>query len=273
MTISTIDPALTRLVRQGTVYDLEQPRFPGMRTGGGHKPPFFYALHMRHEDRHDETHRRTSASGFVMMDDHSGTHVDAICHQAYDLKLHGGVAVDSSSVTAGGFTQMTAEHIAPIVCRGVLIDVAASQSSPVLPTRYSIAADDLAAALRAQGSELRKGDAVLVRTGSGSLWRTDPHRYDDAAGVGRDANDFLGHYEPSIVGSDNVGWDSLGTRERPDPALYGHVLWLIQRGVHIIENMFLEELSRHRVFEFLFVCPSLKIAGATGGPVRPIAIV
>ena len=46
------------------------------------------------------------------------------------------------------------------------------------------------------------------------------------------------------------------------------MLWIVERGVYIVENMNLETLSQDRVYEFLFVCPSLKIAGATAGPPR-----
>lgn len=39
-----------------------------------------------------------------------------------------------------------------------------------------------------------------------------------------------------------------------------------------IEQMFLEELSSDNVYEFAFISASLKLRGASGSPMRPIAI-
>jgi kynurenine formamidase len=54
--------------------------------------------------------------------------------------------------------------------------------------------------------------------------------------------------------------------------LPGHVLLLVRAGIPIIENLNLEELAAAGVHEFGFVCLPLKMRGATGSPVRPIAI-
>ena len=62
----------------------------------------------------------------------------------------------------------------------------------------------------------------------------------------------------------------------PDPelgvTLPGHLLLLVRAGIPIIENLNLEELAAERVHEFAFVCLPLKMRGATGSPVRPIAL-
>ncbi len=47
----------------------------------------------------------------------------------------------------------------------------------------------------------------------------------------------------------------------------------IRHGIYIIENLFLKELAQDRSYEFTFVCLPLKMRGATGSPVRPIAMV
>jgi kynurenine formamidase len=48
---------------------------------------------------------------------------------------------------------------------------------------------------------------------------------------------------------------------------------LVRHGIQIIENLYLEELARDRVHEFTFTCVPPKLKGATGSPVRPLAIV
>ncbi len=40
-----------------------------------------------------------------------------------------------------------------------------------------------------------------------------------------------------------------------------------------IENLYLEELAHDRVYEFTFICLPPKLKGATGAPVRPVALV
>jgi kynurenine formamidase len=47
---------------------------------------------------------------------------------------------------------------------------------------------------------------------------------------------------------------------------------LLFGGVFMLENMDLRELARDRVYEFLYLNLTERIRGATGSPVRPIAI-
>jgi kynurenine formamidase len=51
-----------------------------------------------------------------------------------------------------------------------------------------------------------------------------------------------------------------------------HRVLLVEHGVHIVENVDMQRLAADRVYEFLFICLPLKFVGATGSPVRPIAI-
>src|ERR1700693_4860142 len=89
-------PSLADQLKNARIIDLEQPRFFGMPIHPSHKPGYFYALHRRHRDTYQpEVHgARTSASGVVTMMEHSGTHIDALSHQACDLKMFGDVPVD-----------------------------------------------------------------------------------------------------------------------------------------------------------------------------------
>jgi kynurenine formamidase len=120
---------------------------------------------------------------------------------------------------------------------------------------------------------VNRGDVVLVRTGYGSLWH-DPERYVRAAGGSSAASRWLIERGVRAVGSDNLAWDVTGyTDDDTGTTLPGHVLLLVRSGIYIIENLLLEELSAAGVFEFLLVCIPLKLMGATGSPVRPLALV
>ena len=70
-----------------------------------------------------------------------------------------------------------------------------------------------------------------------------------------------------------MAFDVMGPRDPElDATLPAHVLLLVRAGIPIIENLNLEELAAAKVHEFAFVCLPLKMRGATGSPVRPIAI-
>jgi kynurenine formamidase len=239
------------------VYDLEQPRYAGAPVWPAHEPGVLLSLHRRHERDLDG---RTSASGLLVMTEHSGTHIDALCHQAYGGRLFGGVEVNSRVQTSTGFTSLGIDTVAPIVRRGVLLDVGGVET--VTPSDLERAA---------AGIELRPGDVVLVRLGCGALW-ADRGAFLGAGGVTADASRWLAARRPFAVGADNMAWD---LPDEPDPELGllpGHTILIVQEGIHIIEALYLEELAHDGVREFGFVCLPLKLRGGTGSPVRPIAL-
>jgi kynurenine formamidase len=259
-------------LRGAKVYDLEQPRYPGMPIHPVHRPGYFYALHRRHRDANQQPSRRTGASGVLTMMEHSGTHLDALCHQACDLRLFGGVPVDAVE-TPGGFTQLGVETVPPLLGPGVLLDVAGWKGQPRLPPQAGITAEELAACAAAQGVEVRPGDVLLVRTGYAPLWDDAP-AYLDAAGVARSGTLWAAERGVVAVGADNMAWDAPGEHDPETGAtLFGHVYLLPQKGIYILENLNLEELARDRRYRFAFVGIPLKLRGATGSPLRPLALV
>jgi len=78
----------------------------------------------------------------------------------------------------------------------------------------------------------------------------------------------------TAVGADNMAWDVPDERDpESGSTLFGHVYVLPQKGIYIIENLNLEELARDRRWVFAFLAVPLKLEGATGSPVRPLALV
>ena len=246
-------------IEKARVFDLEQPRYSGAPMHPAHKPGFQYFLHRHHAPGASEA--RTGASGIIVTPEHSGTHIDALAHQAENLKLHGGIPVDDVQ-TSAGFKQLGIDTMPPIVARGVLIDVPSD-------AEHGITVDELQSAAQ---TEIRSGDVVLVRTGWGRFW-SDPERYLKGPGVTAAGCRWLIHKGVRAVGADNMAFDVMGP---VDPELKvtlpGHILLLVRAGIPIIENLNLEELAEAKVYEFVFVCLPLKMRGATGSPVRPIAI-
>jgi len=245
------------------VFDLEQPRFAGMPVHPAHKPGYFYGLHRRQRDsyRPDQHGPRSGASGILTMMEHSGTHIDALCHQACDMTLHGGVKVDDVE-RMDGYRQYGAETMAPLLARGVLLDCA--------DAGHAIGAEVLERA--AEGLEIEAGDVILVRTGAGALWH-DPEAFLAAGGIDASGSRWCAERRPLAVGADNVAWDVPGQDDPELGSLPGHLILLVREGIHIIEALNLEALARDGVREFAFACLPLKLRGGTGSPVRPIALV
>jgi kynurenine formamidase len=261
---------LAEALQAARVYDLEQPRYAGAPVFPAHEPGVVLSLHRRHEPGLGEP--RSSASALLVMTEHSGTHIDALCHQAENMHLHGGIQVDARVQTSKGFRELGAETIPPLVARGVLLDVAGALGVERLPDGHAVAREELERA--ASGVDLRPGDAVLVRLGAGAVWDDRP-AYEATGGVSGEASAWLAEREPLLVGADNIAWDVPGDAVDPEvgTTLPGHVLLLVRAGIYIVESVFLEELAADGVREFAFVCLPLKLRGGTGSPVRPIALV
>ena len=253
------------------IYDLEQTRYFGAPIHPGHAPGYFYTLHRHHERGAAEA--RTSASGFMYTAEHSGTHIDALCHQAEDFHLYGDREINSSIQTSQGFTELGAETIAPIVAHGVILDLARYRAVDRIVAGHPIRQDEVESTAQKQGVQIGEGDVVLVRTGNGALWK-NPETYLQAGGVTGSASQWLANKGVMAVGADNMAWDEMDLFDHDfNVTLPGHLVLLVRSGIYIIENLFLEELARDQRYEFTFVCLPLKLKGATGSPVRPVAIV
>ncbi len=262
------------LLRTAKVYDLEQPRFLGMPIHPAHKPGYAYHLHRRHRDNYQPAMNgpRTGASGVLNMMEHTGTHIDALCHQACDLKLYGNIPADAVE-TPAGFKQLGIETVPPLLGRGVLLDVAGWKGATPLPAKYAISADELRTCAAAQSVSLQRGDVLLVRTGYGALWHGDEATYLAAAGVAKSGTLWADEHGIAAVGADNMAWDALDDRD-PETGftLFAHSYLLPKKGVYIMENLNLEELARDKRYTFAFVGIPLKFNGATGSPLRPLAL-
>ena len=137
---------------------------------------------------------------------------------------------------------------------------------------YEITPQDLQAALAAQKLTLQPGDAVLIHTGWGTLWSKDSARYQASSpGLGVAAAEWLAKQDPMLVGADNGG---VEVAPNPDKNLAGpgHQIFLVVNGIHLLENLKLDELAARKAHEFALIVEPLKIQGGTGSSVAPIAI-
>ncbi len=263
---------LLNLEARVRVYDLAQPLEAATPTSPTH-PPFRMALYARHGDfvRDDGF---SGANELITMSGHAGTHIDAFCHVSHEGLLHGGIDAREAAV-GGRFRALGVETIAPIVCRGVLLDAAAAVGKATLEPGHRVTAAELETACQKENVEVREGDAVLVRTGWPVGRFNSPAAFlgfdDGVPGPDDSAARWLAEKKAPVTGADTFAYEWLAPRAGLS-RLPVHLILLFEHGIHIIEMMNLEDLARDRVYEFLFVAAPLKLVGATGSPVRPLAV-
>jgi len=240
------------------VYDLGQPYFAGMPHHPVH-PPFLFGLVKRHGE-YVGPGGCSSSSDAIALGSHVGTHIDALCHFSCGGKLFGGVDA------ATGSKMYSIDTIPPIVRRGVLLDIARIAGVDVLPADFVITPEHL----EQTGVAVHPGDVVLLRTGWAQYFEDAAKFISQVHGPGPEipAARWLSAKGIFAAGSDTVAFEKV-----PDPAMPVHVHLLVDSGIHIVECLNLEALAADRVYEFHFIAAPMKIRGATGAPVRPIAIV
>jgi kynurenine formamidase len=200
-----------------------------------------------------------------------GTQFDAFSHQTIGSSLYNCIPLDEVAGRTG-FSKLGVEQVGGLVTRGVLVDVAALKGVKMLAETYEITPQDLEDALKKQGLTLVPGDAILVHTGWGTLWGTDNARYQRSSpGLGTASAEWLARQDPLLVGADN---SAVEISPNPDPQLAGpvHQILLVINGIHLLENVRLDELAAKRVYEFALIVQPLKIEGGTGSTVAPMAI-
>ncbi len=268
---------LLDVIRRHTVYDLAQPYFVGMPHFPTH-PPYLFGLTRKHGDMLLEGKVSSSAEA-IALGGHVGTHIDALCHFSCDGKLYGGIQAAEVQSSTGGFSELSVDIIAPILRRGVLLDIAAEMkietNSDTLPADFAITPEHLERALKTANTVVEPGDVVLLRTGWARFF-PEASRYVTGSQGGHavmgpgpelDAARWLSERQVFAAGSDTIAFEKV-----PAASMPVHVHLLVESGIHIIEALNLEELSRERIFEFVFVAAPLKIQGGTGAPMRPLAL-
>ncbi|MFJ3339184.1 cyclase family protein [Streptomyces sp. NPDC086766] len=262
------------------VYDLSIDYFVGMPSFQAAGDPA-YQIFMSHtpagtpiDDLNgvgQEVNQRVCYSGDVIfMYTHTGTHIDALNHFGVDGKIYNGFTADEH-LGSRHWTRGGAEQIPPIVARGVMLDIAALKDVPCLPDSYSITVEDCQQALKQHNLSLQAGDIALVRTGRMGYWPDGSKVLGAPPGLSLDAARWLTAQDIIAVAADQECVE-VGPSEHEDNWLPGHCHFLAEAGVPMIELVNLEELARDGVHEFCLVAAPIRLRGATGAPLRPLAM-
>ncbi|HEY2054634.1 MAG TPA: cyclase family protein [Solirubrobacterales bacterium] len=213
---------------------------------------------------------------YIVMSLQASTQWDGFAHIGYDDYFYNGV--HASELTWEGARRNGIDKTLPgMVGRGVLIDFARLHGVDWLEGGYEIGPDEIEAAEKEQGVRVGTGDAFIFRTG----WRrkaliegwdgwlqTEP-------GLTADCAAWLRDREVAAVASDNHAVEVTPV-PGPPPALPLHAVLIRDMGMPLGEIFDLEELAADcgadGRWEFLFSAPPLRVPGAVGSPVSPIAI-
>ena len=205
---------------------------------------------------------------------HGGPTVDALGHIGLNNVLFDGTpATDIDGVNGllkYGIDEYPEDRY---VNRGILVDIPYCKGNvdELLPQFYAISVDDITDCVAKEGIEIREGDSVLIRTGWGSLFATDPIAYvTNYTGVGGEAASYLAENKIFLTGTDVLAYDVANS---PFPC---HGILIAQSGIYIVESMNLEPLSKacleKETWEFALVLNPPKFKGLAAMPTNVFAI-
>jgi kynurenine formamidase len=211
-----------------------------------------------------------SAEDYLFLGMHgTTTHIDSLGHMWTGDQLYNGYP--STSVRSQGMRKLGIQNVGHIVTRGVLLDVAGQRGVQRLGPGEEISAGELETCAAAHGVSVGPGDVVLVRTGWNLRYHEDPIEYARTwPGPGLEAARWLSARDVVAVGADNPA-----VEVQPGPpgtTMPVHQLLLRDCGIYLIELLELDALAADGVHEFLFFGAPLRVRGATGAPLNPVAI-
>lgn len=257
-------------ITQARIYDLSVEFYVGVPRRMT-VPPFSFSLIRAHRDAPDPR-RHSSAACLFSMGGHTGTHIDAFNHIAEGGRVYGHPeAIFEHESYGSGVLIGAIDETPPILRRGILLDIPRVRGVDFLGPKDVATPDDFRAAEQVENVQVSEGDVVLVRTGWMHWWAEDPQRYnapvDVIPGVGLSAAEWLAERKIAFTGADTTSYEKVDQTKHAV-----HTLFLNKVGIQIMENMYLEEVARDRVYEFVFVALPLRIKGGTASPIRPVAV-
>lgn len=262
-------------VRDGRVVSCARPLVP-TELPADPSAPDGYAHRMTYVGEFAPGRHAASDEARFTLHTLDNTHLDALSHVGHQGFCFDGVPFGEAVTEADGAYVYSIDQTAPIVTRGVLLDVPQLRGVDHLERGDFVTPDDLE---RGAG-QAQPGDALLIRTGR---WATSAVRPGDPAGSGDphgdwtglhiDCFDFIAEHDLALVGTDSTG-DTFPSPTSDSPSV--HMIAEVYLGMPLLHSVDLDELSRTchelRRFEFLFSVAPLPMPGATGSPVAPFCV-
>jgi kynurenine formamidase len=205
------------------------------------------------------------------------SHIDALCHVFVRERMYNGYP--ATDVKSTGARRNDLQPMAEgIVTRGVLLDLPRLEGVRFLDGGVRIGAAGLEAAERAAGLRIEPGDVLIVHNGRqnrvASAGPIDP-LVEGMPGLHPECVSWLHDRGVAVLGSDYMNdpqpnWDCDGW---PIPV---HYLGICGMGMSLLHNLETQALAdacaRLGRWAFMLTIAPLKIPGATGSPVNPVAV-
>jgi kynurenine formamidase len=299
-------------VREGKVFCLSLPLdYPGGNYHGlNRRKPSLYPMERNgrtiYNYRKNDDHTDVTCDDRVHLFSQASTHWDALAHlgSVFDADADGVAekvyyngyraeehvkgpdagAADGAPIAGAqalGIDQMAESCVQG---RGVMIDLHGHFGRP----RKIVGYDDLMRVIEADGVEIEVGDMVCLHTGqAGALYEQggDPdletleNAFSHLDGCDRRLLAWIDDSSLSALIADNFAVEAVPPRFDMAPHAYEplHELCIFKLGIHLGELWYLSELSAwlraNGRFRFLLTAPPLRLRGAVGSPVTPVATV
>lgn len=201
-----------------------------------------------------------------------GSQLDGLGHLGYDgMYYNCNHARDFADIS--GLTKLGIEKVPPLVARGVVLDVAGHYGKKFLDAGEYFSVEDVKAMEKKQGTPIREGDVVLFHTGwTENKLESEPQTWvSGEPGQSEEVATYLAGKNVVAVGADTWGLDVVPP-QNPDRPYQGHVTYLKENGIYILETMNTGPLVRDGAYEFLFILGHAKVRGAVQMFINPIAI-
>jgi kynurenine formamidase len=207
------------------------------------------------------------------------TQWDALSHAWYGEELYNGFSQREVRGSVGARRLGIEKLYRHFVGRGVLLDLPrALDRGERLSPGYAVTPTDLDRALAMAGLAAESGDVLLVRTGhlpwfyaledKSEFWKAAP-------GLGQATVGWLHERQVAAVALDNLTVE-VQPSETAGAVLPLHGVLIRDLGLTLGEMFYLEDLAADcaadSVYEFFFVGQPLRIKGAVGSPINPLAI-
>ena len=182
------------------------------------------------------------------------SHLDALCHVAYNGKVYNGLPFEDVASKEDGCTRMGIANLREgLITRGVLID---------MPGR-AVRREDIEAWEAETGITISSGDALFLRTG-------------------RDIGE-RGGYHPSLIPFFKERDIALLGADVPQEGgqvdgvtVPVHFFALVALGVHLFDNLGLEDLAETandlNQWEFMFMAAPHVVPNGAGSAINPLAV-
>ena len=211
----------------------------------------------------------------MAISDHSGTHIDQLNHVGQrqedgDFRVYNGIK-NKDIIDTFGTKKLGAENFPPLITRGILVDIPGYLQKD-LDAGYCISPEEIDGALKKQDTEVKEGDVVLVYTGWSRYWHDAEKTLSGEPGLAKACAKWANDHNIVSWGTDQFATDPIPFEE-PGLALPMHIEMLTKSGIRLMENVYMDEIVKEKVYEFCIMGLPLKIRGGTGSPLRLIALI